>query len=57
VLAEGSAENVLASGPLRAAYGIETRTYPDPITGHLRLVVLGNGARQPDGVRAATHQR
>jgi iron complex transport system ATP-binding protein len=57
VLAEGSAEDVLAPDLLRVAYGVETRTYPDPITGHLRLVVLGNGARQPDSVRAAAHQR
>jgi iron complex transport system ATP-binding protein len=57
VLAEGSAQDVLAPDLLRVAYGVEARTYPDPITGHLRLVVLGNGARQPDGVRAAAHQR
>ena len=57
VLAEGSAERVLAPEPLQTAYGVETRTYTDPITGCLRLVVLGSGARQPEDLRAAAHQR
>jgi iron complex transport system ATP-binding protein len=57
VLAEGSAQDVLTPDLLRTAYGVEARTYPDPITGHLRLVVLGNRARQPDGVGAEAHQR
>lgn len=43
VLAEGAPEHVLAPDHIRAAYGVTTRAYPDPITGFLRLAVLDNG--------------
>jgi iron complex transport system ATP-binding protein len=43
VLAEGSPESVLTSDHLCTAYGVDARPYPDPVTGHLRLAVLGNG--------------
>jgi iron complex transport system ATP-binding protein len=43
VLAEGAPESVLSPEYLRSAYEVETRSYPDPITGHLRIAVLSNG--------------
>lgn len=40
VWAAGAPDEVLSAANLRAAYGIEGRSYRDPITGHLRLSVL-----------------
>jgi len=40
VYAEGTPDEVLTPDHLRAAYGVDARPYPDPITGHLRLAVL-----------------
>jgi len=40
VLTQGSPHEVLESEHLRAAYGVDVRPYPDPITGYLRLAVL-----------------
>ena len=40
VLAEGVPADVLTPDHVRAAYGVRAKTYPDPITGHLRLSVL-----------------
>ncbi len=47
VLAEGSPAQVLTPEHIRLAYGVETRAYEDPITGYLRIAVMGNGQR-PD---------
>jgi iron complex transport system ATP-binding protein len=43
VLAEGTPASVLSPEYLRSAYEVETRSYVDPITGHLRIAVLSNG--------------
>jgi iron complex transport system ATP-binding protein len=42
VLAEGTPESVLSPEILRKAYAVETRVYADPVTGHLRIAVIGN---------------
>jgi len=52
VLADGTPERVLSPGPLRTAYGVNTRSYPDPVTGYLRLAVL-DGAPVPDASEVA----
>jgi len=41
ICAEGTPAEVLTPDHLRAAYGVEVRPYPDPITGFLRLAILG----------------
>ncbi|MCC6799116.1 MAG: ABC transporter ATP-binding protein [Anaerolineae bacterium] len=41
VLADGSPAEVLTPALLRAAYGVETRPFTDPVTGHLRIAVRG----------------
>ncbi|NDJ78461.1 MAG: heme ABC transporter ATP-binding protein [Chloroflexi bacterium] len=43
VLAQGAPADVLTAAHIRAAYGVEAQPYSDPITGHLRLSILGNG--------------
>lgn len=43
VLAEGAPDSVLSPENLRAAYGVETRSYADPVTGQLRIAVVSNG--------------
>jgi iron complex transport system ATP-binding protein len=45
VLAEGQPEGVLSPDYLRAAYGVETRAYADPITGYRRIAILSNGSK------------
>jgi len=45
VLAEGTPERVLSPENLRAAYRVETRSYADPLTGHLRIAILSNGRK------------
>jgi iron complex transport system ATP-binding protein len=40
VQAEGTPGEVLTPDHIRAAYGVDTRSYRDPLTGHLRLAVL-----------------
>ena len=42
VLAEGTAESVLSPEILRKAYAVETRAYADPVTGYLRVAVIGD---------------
>lgn len=42
VLAEGMPEDVLSPDILRRAYAVDTRAYPDPVTGHLRIAVIGD---------------
>jgi iron complex transport system ATP-binding protein len=45
VLAEGTPEDVLSPGILRKAYAVDTRAYPDPVTGYLRIAVIGDAGR------------
>ena len=45
VLAEGTPEDVLSPDILRRAYAVDTRAYPDPVTGHLRIAVIGEARR------------
>ncbi|HEX3051682.1 MAG TPA: heme ABC transporter ATP-binding protein [Aggregatilineaceae bacterium] len=40
VIADGSPEQVLNPDAIRAAYGVEVRSYIDPVTGFLRLAIL-----------------
>jgi iron complex transport system ATP-binding protein len=40
ICADGLPADVLTPEHLRQTYGVETRAYPDPITGHLRLAIL-----------------
>ncbi len=42
ILAEGAPDQVLTPARLRQAYGVESRAYPDPVTGHLRLAVISD---------------
>lgn len=42
VSAVGTPESVLVPEQLRAAYGIDTQLYRDPVMGHLRVAVVGN---------------
>jgi iron complex transport system ATP-binding protein len=46
VLAEGTPEDVLSPDILRKAYAVNTRAYPDPVTGHLRIAVIGDAGRR-----------
>jgi iron complex transport system ATP-binding protein len=46
VLAEGTPEDVLSPGILRKAYAVDTRAYSDPVTGHLRIAVIGDAERR-----------
>jgi iron complex transport system ATP-binding protein len=45
VLAEGTPEDVLSPDILRRAYAVDTRAYPDPVTGHLRIAVIGDAGQ------------
>jgi iron complex transport system ATP-binding protein len=45
VLAEGTPEDVLSPEILRTAYAVDTRAYPDPVTGHLRIAVIGDAGQ------------
>lgn len=44
ICATGTPEDVLSAENIRTAYGIESRAYRDPVTGHLRLAVLDSRA-------------
>jgi iron complex transport system ATP-binding protein len=46
VLAEGAPEDVLSPDRLRRAYAVDTRAYLDPVTGHLRIAVIGDTDRR-----------
>ncbi len=46
VLAEGTPESVLSPEILRKAYAVDTRAYADPVTGHLRIAVIGDAGQR-----------